>query len=104
MTFHKSKGLEADAVFLLGDCKFKISAPYKNQVYRIAKMGDPDDPDAYDTSQKEELLRLAYVGITRAAKHCYWFLDAGKAPSTKPKASDFIPSNTACFQDLRHLK
>jgi superfamily I DNA/RNA helicase len=104
MTFHKSKGLEADAVFLLGDCKFKISSPYKNQVYRIAKMGDPDDPDAYDTSQKEELLRLAYVGITRAAKYCYWFLEVGKAPSTKPKASDFIPSKVPYFQDLRHLK
>ncbi|MGX9713260.1 MULTISPECIES: UvrD-helicase domain-containing protein [Janthinobacterium] len=103
MTIHKSKGLEADAVFLLGDCKFKISSPYKNQIYRIAKIGDPDDSDAYDTSQKEEMLRLAYVGITRAAKHCYWFLETGKAPSTKPKASDFIPSNVPFFQDLRHL-
>lgn len=104
LTFHKSKGLEADTVFLLGDCRFKISSPYKNKVYKIAKLGDPDDPFAYDTSQKEELLRLAYVGITRAARHCYWFVEVAKAPSSKPKASDFLPKDVPYFHDLRSIR
>jgi hypothetical protein len=26
--------LQADAVFMLGDCQYLTSSPYKNQVYR----------------------------------------------------------------------
>ncbi|WP_093469535.1 3'-5' exonuclease [Pseudomonas sp. NFR16] len=68
LTYHASKGLQADAVFLLGDCEVKSSSPYKNDLYRQAKMGSQGDPCGYDTSQCHEALRTAYVAITRAIK------------------------------------
>ncbi|MBY0240268.1 MAG: UvrD-helicase domain-containing protein [Burkholderiaceae bacterium] len=104
MTFHKSKGLEAETVFLLGDCRYKTSSPFKNQAYRLAKLGGLKDPCPYDTAQEEELLRLAYVGITRAAKHCYWMPGREKHPSSKPKASGRLASAGPCFKDLRAIR
>lgn len=104
MTIHKSKGLEADAVIILGDCKFKKTSPYKNMVYTIAKLGPKNEALPYDASQKEELLRLAYVGITRAARHCYWFIPQEKSPSSKPKASDKLAANVPYFHDARQVR
>ena len=43
--------------------------------YRQAKLGELGDPKPYDTAQGEETLRLAYVAITRAKRHCYWFVE-----------------------------
>ena len=105
LTYHSSKGLQADAVFLLGDCQHLTSSPYKNQVYRMAGLGKDGDPDPYDNAQKDEVLRLAYVGITRAVKHCYWYLESqdGQGPNI-PKASDRIPKGRAFFEDLRGAK
>lgn len=68
LTFHKSKGLEADYCILLGDCSYSYTNDFKNLCYRIAGY-----KHSYDFSQKEESLRLAYVAITRAKKRCYWF-------------------------------
>lgn len=104
MTFHKSKGLEADAVFLSGDCRFKTSSPYRNHAYRLAKLGEPGEAYPYDSAQKEELLRLAYVGITRAAKHCYWFPGHEKVPTGKPKATDRLAGCGPFLSDLRKIK
>jgi superfamily I DNA/RNA helicase len=75
LTYHSAKGLQADAVFLLGDCQHLTSSPYKNQVYRMAGLGKAGDSEPYDTAQKDEILRLAYVGITRAVSHCYWYVE-----------------------------
>ena len=66
LTYHSAKGLQADAVFMLGDCQYLTSSPYKNQVYRQAGLGRSGDPEAYDNAQKDEVLRLAYVAVTRA--------------------------------------
>ena len=102
LTYHSAKGLQADAVFLLGDCQHLTSSPYKNQVYRMAGLGKDGDPDPYDNAQKDEVLRLAYVGITRAVKHCYWYLEKQDAQGPNiPKASDRIPAGKAFFEDLR---
>ncbi|NVZ67030.1 DEAD/DEAH box helicase, partial [Pseudomonas gingeri] len=62
LTYHSSKGLQADAVFLLGDCLHLTRSPYKNQVYRMAGLGRDGDAEPYDNAQKDEILRLAYVG------------------------------------------
>ena len=102
LTYHSAKGLQADVVFLLGDCLYLTRSPYKNQVYRMAGLGDDGDAEAYDNAQKEEILRLAYVGITRAVKHCYWYLEGQDGPPVNgPKASDRIAPDKAFFADLR---
>jgi len=102
LTYHSAKGLQADAVFLLGDCQHLTSSPYKNQVYRMAGLGKEGDPEPYDTAQKDEILRLAYVGITRAVTHCYWYLENPEAHGPNvPKASERIPAGKAFFEDHR---
>lgn len=75
LTYHSAKGLQADAVFLLGDCQHLTRSPYKNQVYRMAGLGKDGDAEPYDNAQKDEVLRLAYVGITQVVSHCYWYVE-----------------------------
>lgn len=104
LTYHSSKGLQADAVFLLGDCQHLTVSPYKNQVYRLAGLGEAGDLQPFDSAQKDETLRLAYVAITRAARHCYWYVDqASNAPehASMPKASDRVAGDKPFFQDMR---
>ncbi|MDB6141502.1 MAG: helicase UvrD [Pseudomonas sp.] len=107
LTYHSSKGLQADAVFLLGDCQHLTQSPYKNQVYRMAGLGKDGDADPFDLAQKDEILRLAYVAITRAVRHCYWYIDgsaAGSDNATIPKASDRIAGDKPFFDDRRGIK
>ena len=102
LTYHSAKGLQADAVFLLGDCQHLTSSPYKNQVYRMAGLGKAGDREAYDNAQKDEILRLAYVGITRAVSHCYWYVDGQDTQAANmPKASDKIGKGKPFFADHR---
>ncbi|MEB2624273.1 UvrD-helicase domain-containing protein [Pseudomonas sp. YuFO8] len=105
LTYHSAKGLQADAVFLLGDCQHLTRSPYKNQVYRMAGLGKAGDSEPYDNAQKDEILRLAYVGITRAVSHCYWYVDAQDTQAVNmPKASDRISQGKAFFADHRQAK
>jgi len=67
MTIHRAKGLQADYVVMIGDCHYDGASPLKNAIYRQAGL-----KTTYDAAQKEESLRLAYVGMTRARKHVYW--------------------------------
>ncbi|MCF5498399.1 DNA helicase UvrD, partial [Pseudomonas syringae] len=85
-------------------CQHLTVQPYKNQVYRLAGLGDAHDLQPFDTAQKDEVLRLAYVAITRSARHCYWYIDesANTGDSTQmPKASDRIARDKPFFDDLR---
>ena len=91
LTYHSAKGLQAKAVFLLGDCDLKTSSPSKNDLYAQAGLNRPGDPCGYDTSQGEEALRTAYVAITRAITYCYWYLDDGAKPAIE-RASRHIDS------------
>lgn len=103
LTYHSAKGLQADAVFLLGDCQHVTSSPYKNQVYRMAGLGQDGDSEPYDTAQKEEVLRLAYVGITRAVSHCYWYVEKPEGQAVNmPRASERVDGRKAFFDDQRH--
>lgn len=105
LTYHSAKGLQADAVFLLGDCQHLTRSPYKNQVYRMAGLGKAGDTEAYDNAQKDEILRLAYVGITRAVSHCYWYVDGQETQAANmPKASDRIGKGKAFFLDHRQAR
>ncbi|WP_082888397.1 UvrD-helicase domain-containing protein [Pseudomonas sp. p21] len=89
LTYHSAKGLQAKAVFLLGDCDLKTSSPSKNDLYAQAGLNRPGDPCGYDTSQGEEALRTAYVAITRAITYCYWYLDDDSKPAIE-RASRYI--------------
>lgn len=105
LTYHSAKGLQADAVFLLGDCQHLTHSPYKNQLYRQAGLGSPGDTDAFDNAQKDEVLRLAYVAITRAVRHCYWYIDgSAKEGVNTTRASDRIPADKPFFEDWRGLE
>jgi hypothetical protein len=67
MSVHKSKGLEADYVLILGDCAYPYSSPIKNALYERAGF-----TQSFDDSQRDEACRLAYVALTRAKKLCIW--------------------------------
>ncbi|QXH54400.1 UvrD-helicase domain-containing protein [Pseudomonas maumuensis] len=102
LTYHSAKGLQADAVFMLGDCQYLTSSPYKNQVYRLAGLGKPGDAQAFDTAQKEEVQRLAYVAVTRAIRHCYWHVEKASGEAAgQPRASSQVQGRQAFFEDLR---
>ncbi|MFJ4390922.1 UvrD-helicase domain-containing protein [Pseudomonas soli] len=102
LTYHSAKGLQADAVFMLGDCQYLTSSPYKNQAYRLAGLGKPGDTQAFDTAQKEEVQRLAYVAVTRAVRHCYWHVErASGETAAQPRASSQVQRRQAFFEDLR---
>ncbi|MDF0732992.1 UvrD-helicase domain-containing protein [Pseudomonas entomophila] len=102
LTYHSAKGLQADAVFLLGDCQYLTSSPYKNQAYRLAGLGRADDVQPFDTAQQEEVQRLAYVGVTRAIRHCYWHVEPVSGEAAKlPRASSRVDGREVFFEDLR---
>ncbi|MBA1204093.1 UvrD-helicase domain-containing protein [Pseudomonas capeferrum] len=102
LTYHSAKGLQADAVFMLGDCSYLTSSPYKNQVYRLADLGRTGDAQPFDTAQKEEVQRLAYVAVTRAISHCYWHVEQASDEARQlPRASSQVQGRQAFFEDLR---
>jgi superfamily I DNA/RNA helicase len=68
-TFHRSKGLEADYCFLVEDCSYDSNNVLRNYLYRLAEFSL-----SYDDAQKEEAMRLAYVGLTRAKLRLWWFV------------------------------
>lgn len=75
MTIHGAKGLEAEVVILMGDCTARAASVARNQLYALAGLGGLGASAPYDSSQADEALRLAYVGITRAAHSVYWYVD-----------------------------
>lgn len=102
LTYHSAKGLQADAVFLLGDCTYASVSPWRNELYRQAGLVGTHCVNGYDAAQRDEVLRLAYVAITRAVRHCYWFLEppSDNGPA-RMAASSRIDGQLACFDDQR---
>lgn len=90
LTYHSSKGLQADAVFLLGDCEVTTSSPSRNDFYAQAGMANPGEPCGYDLAQQQEALRTAYVAITRAVTYCYWYVSWDEKVPASEKASRYI--------------
>jgi superfamily I DNA/RNA helicase len=95
LTYHSSKGLQADAVFLLGDCEVTTSSPSKNDFYTQAGMAGPGDEYGYDKAQQHEALRTAYVAITRAVTYCYWYISWEEKVPASEKASRYIKGREA---------
>jgi superfamily I DNA/RNA helicase len=85
LTFHGSKGLQADYCILIGDCAYNSSSPFKNMIYEIAGHTKKYHQN-FDKSQVDEARRLAYVALTRTIKKCYWFA---------------VPQSNGCASDLK---
>ena len=85
MTMHRSKGLEADYVIIKGDCYYNSSSPLKNAIYLQAEL-----MSSYDTTQKDESLRLAYVSLTRARKKAFWFGDGAQPDGVFRLLSEYV--------------
>lgn len=102
MTYHGSKGLEADVVFLVGDCEQLTLSDYRNQAYVQADLSMNGEKLAYDDAQGDEVMRLAYVAITRAKLYCYWFMeDNATGGNGLPKASERVDTSQPFFEDFR---
>lgn len=98
----RSKGLEADCVFIIGDFVASTSTWAKNQIFRLAKTVDTPDQSPFDVVQQNELYRLAHIGITRARKRCYWLLSPSPVDSQQRlKASTRITKVAGSFNDRR---
>lgn len=84
MTIHKSKGLEATYVIVLGDTGYVNENPLRNAMYAAAGF-----EQTYDQAQTDEAMRLAYVAITRAERMCIWMGTPreGAAMNTLPSSS-----------------
>ncbi len=95
MTFHKSKGLQAQSVFVIGDCFYNPTKSKRNDIYNLTQLGDKS-PAPYDNAQSDEALRLAYVGITRAELRCHWLVDREVTATTKQSGS-----NASGYADLK---
>lgn len=95
LTYHSSKGLQADAVFLLGDCEVTTSSPSRNDFYAQAGMANAGEPCGYDRAQQQEALRTAYVAITRAVTYCYWYISWDEKVPASEKASRYIKGDQA---------
>lgn len=104
LTYHSAKGLQADAVFLLGDCLYTSESPYRNEVYRLIGFAEAGQADAYDQAQRDEILRLAYVAVTRAVRHCYWYLEpVRRETAAMARASERIAGGKPWFKDNRKI-
>ena len=95
LTYHSSKGLQADAVFLLGDCEVTTSSPSRNDFYAQAGMANQGEPCGYDKAQQREALRTAYVAITRAVTYCYWYVSWDEKVPASEKASRHVKGDQA---------
>lgn len=87
MTVHGSKGLEFPVVLLpglhLGDAQ-KRAELFHNSAGELEYdlTGSPEGVEAAELERLQELLRLAYVAVTRAKYHCRIFW--GKGPKASP--------------------
>ncbi|NVL48658.1 hypothetical protein F2S72_01450 [Pseudomonas syringae pv. actinidiae] len=98
----RSKGLEADVVFILGDFVAATSTWAKNQIFRAAKTVETDDQSPFDVIQQNELYRLAHISMTRARSRAYWLLGREIADGThRLKASTRIGNVRGSFIDHR---
>ena len=98
----RSKGIEADTVFILGDFAASTSTWAKNQIFRAARTVETDDQSPFDVMQQNELYRNAHIAISRARMNVFWLIgkDAGDGLH-RLKASARISNVAGSFRDCR---
>lgn len=98
----RSKGLEADTVFILGDFFAAPSTWAKNQLFKAAKTVETDDQSPFDVIQQNELYRSAHISICRARHSAYWLLGKDAPDGVhRLKASTRIGNVRGSFTDHR---
>ncbi|HDS1721476.1 hypothetical protein NPS53_08205 [Pseudomonas putida] len=98
----RSKGLEADTVFILGDFVAATSTWAKNQLFRAARTLETDDQSPFDVIVQNELYRQTHISLSRAKHYAYWLL--GKEASDgvhRLRASSRIETVPGSFIDCR---
>ena len=106
MTLHRSKGLEFDHVFIVGAGKsgrssqkplLRWNRDEQNGLLIAARPASDAEDTLYDylgfvnkRKEAQELIRLYYVGITRARESC-------SVTATLPSDSQWPPRNTGSF-------
>lgn len=95
MTYHKSKGLEFDTVFLPalvnGMMPFKFQAPggFSLELHRQSQSGNGSQ--VVKDMQLQEERRLFFVGVTRAANHLIYSIPAIDRKGQTAYPSIFLP-------------
>lgn len=97
----RSKGLEAEVVFILGDFTASTSTWAKNQFFRMAGTVAASGQSPFDEVQENELYRLAHIAMTRAKSRCYWLLPTAQEPGQGVSASNRLRGGSAGFIDHR---
>lgn len=98
-SYHKSKALEAEVVFLVGDPAAGASSWYRNQLFKIAGFSTGGDLTPGDTVLENEAVRLVHCGISRAKERCLWFPLAGNKSGRT--ASKLVTLSPGLFKDNR---
>lgn len=98
----RSKGLEADTVFIIGDFTAATSTWAKNQIFRSANTVATEDQSPFDVIQENELYRSCHIAITRARYRCYWMIGRDTNDfSHRLKASSRVAKVPGSFLDRR---
>jgi len=107
LTMHKSKGLEAEVVFLFGGMTARRPGPLDAHVFheadgrRVTWLGKPPPELEPLTAaeEREEEERLLYVAMTRARSRLYLPL-VGQAPPPPPGMVSRFPRLSGCYRWL----
>lgn len=109
MTLHKSKGLEADIVFVFGgfserfrSSQLEFHDDAENTIFYVGKLPD-DAMNRYQTERDQEAQRLFYVALTRARGRLYLpFVGKTNGLTDKTNANSDYPRLNGIYLGLNN--
>jgi hypothetical protein len=96
MTYHGSKGLQADICILLTDAFYNNIFPLRNEVYAIAWENQHNYRQTYDEAQKIEHMKLGYVAVTRAKRKVIIFDNAAGSDGFIARVREYLSMGDTC--------